>query len=343
VADPPDDVTPAREPDAALSRLDRVRAAMDQARERVQAKRATSPTVAVAFDAFGHDAEAGGSVLAAALGFRVVLFLVPYVGFLLIIARYVSDLFHRDSTQLVSGRGIAALTANGITTAQDWSRGARFAALIVVAYALFLSARSFLKVLRIVHTLVWRVPPSRPRHATRATFVFIGVVTVSIVLSALIDALRYRVLIGAVLALVLYMFVAFAVWWLVSWWLPHGDCDLLGLAPGAIVFAVGGEALHLATVWWFPHAMASKSELYGTIGTALALLFWAYLLGRVMAAGATLNFALWSRRHPGSPPPDFVIALPIVGELLGRVWTRLTLPGVGPRGAGAAVDDSPEA
>ena len=334
MADPPDIPSPAGEPDPLPSRRDRVRAAVEQARERVEAKRQTSTTVSIAFDAFGHDTEAGGSVLAAALGFRVFLFLVPYVCFLLIVAGYVSDIFHRDATQLFSGRGIAALTASGITTTQDWGRGARLSALVVVAYALFLSARSFLKVLRIVHMLIWRATPSRLRHPTRATFVFMGVVSVAIALAALIDALRQHFLIGGVVALILYMVVSFALWWLVSWWLPHGDCDLLSLVPGAVVFAIGGEALHLATILWFPHAMASKSEIYGTIGSALALLFWAYLLGRLMAAGAALNFALWSRRnHLPLPPPPFVVGFPILGDRLGRMWAVLTRPGAGPGGS----------
>ena len=335
MADPSDEAAPVGEPEAVPSRLDRMRSAVEQARERVEAKRQTSTTVSIAFDAFGRDTEAGGSVLAAALGFRVFLFLVPYVCFLLIIAGYVSDIFHRDATQMFSGRGIAALTANGITTTQDWGTGARLSALVLVAYALFLSGRSFLKVLRIVHMLIWRVSPNRLRHPARATFVFMGVVTVAIALAALIDALRQHFLIGAVVALLLYVFVAFAVWWLVSWWLPHGYCDLLSLVPGAVVFALGGEALHLATILWFPRAMASKSELYGTIGTALALLFWAYLLGRLMAAGTALNFALWSRRnHQALPPPAFVVGFPILGDRLGRLWAVLTRPGAGP---GASV------
>jgi uncharacterized BrkB/YihY/UPF0761 family membrane protein len=321
----PDDSSVRGTPDEPRSRVERVRAAIERAREQVEAKRQTSTTVSIAFDAFGHDTEAGGSVLAAALGFRVFLFLVPYVGFLLIVTGYISDWFDRDATQLFSGRGIAALTANGITTTQDWSRGARISALVVVAYALFLAARSFLKVLRIVHMLVWRVAPTRLQHTTRATLVFIAVVTVSIVMSGVIDALRYRFLIGAVLALFLYVAVSFAVWWLVSWWLPHGDCDLLGLVPGAVVFALGGEVLHLVTIFWFPYAMKSKSDLYGAIGTALALLLWAYLLGRLMAMGAALNFALWGRRAGNSQtPPAFLARVPIMGDLAGRIWTTLT-------------------
>jgi uncharacterized BrkB/YihY/UPF0761 family membrane protein len=309
----------------------RARAAVAQARERVEAKRETSITVSVAYDAFGYDVEAGGSVLAAALGFRVFLFFVPYVGFLMLAFGYLADLFDRAPDEIFRGSGIAALTANGMTTSHNWSAGARFSALVLVAYALFVSARSFVKVLLIVHTLVWRAPPTRLRHPTRATFVFIGVVTVAVGLSALIDALRHRVVIGGIAALVLYTVLGFATWWLVSWWLPHGDCDPLGLAPGAVAFALGVQLLHVATVVWFPHAMKSKSEIYGSIGLALALLLWAYLLGRLMAVGAALNFALWRRRSARPPsPPAFVARVPLVGKWLEHTWARLTRPHAAP-------------
>jgi uncharacterized BrkB/YihY/UPF0761 family membrane protein len=130
--------------------------------------------------------------------------------------------------------------------------------------------------------------------------------------------------IGGVVALTLYIFVPFALWWVVSWWLPHGNCDLLGLVPGAAVFAIGVEILHVFTVVWFPHSLESKSEIYGAIGIALALLFWAYLLGRLMAFAASLNVALWRRREADpATPPHVLVAMPVVGDLIGAVWAAL--------------------
>ena len=308
-----------------LTRRERLRIAAARARDLIEEKRETSATVSVAFDAFGHDTEAGGPVLAAALGFRVFLFMVPYVGFFLIVGGYISDWFDRAPQKMFTTRGIAALTAKGIASANDLSGFTRFTALIFVTYALFLSARSFVKVLRIVHTLVWSVPPTRLLHPTRATFVFMGTVTAGLGISGLIDVLTNRVVVGGVIALALYTFVPFTLWWFVSWWLPHGEADFLGLVPGAAVFAVGVEVLHIFTVVWFPHSLESKSEIYGAIGTALALLLWAYLLGRLMTVGAALNVALWRRRKAEPPPPpSFIAGVPLVGDHLGRLWTRLT-------------------
>jgi uncharacterized BrkB/YihY/UPF0761 family membrane protein len=318
----PDDRDPSSP--APRTRRERLRSALEHGRALVYAKRETSTTFSVAFDAFGHDTEAGGPVLAAALGFRVFLFMVPYVAFFVIVAGYVADVFDRTPREMFHGSGIAALTAKSITTGNDLSAGARLTALVFVTYALFISARSFVKVLRIVHTLVWSVAPSRLLYPTRATFIFIGTVTISLVLSGLVDVLTNRIVIGGVVALALYTLVPFAMWWLVSWWLPHGDCDALRLAPGAAVFAIGVEVLHVITIVWFPHAMSSKSEIYGTIGIALALLLWAYLLGRLMTVAAAVNVALWRNRNPQPPaPPRFVVGLPLLGDRLGRLWTRL--------------------
>jgi uncharacterized BrkB/YihY/UPF0761 family membrane protein len=250
---------------------------------------------------------------------------VPYVCFFLLVTGYVADIFDRPPYTLFRGRGIAAIAAQGITTAHEFSTGGRITALLLVGYALVVSARSFLKVLRIVHTLMWHISPTRLPNPTRATVVFIGVVSIAVALAGLVDALRHRVVIGGVAALVLYTVVGFAVWWVVSWWLPHGDCDLLGLVPGAAVFAVGLEVLQVITVVWFPHSMESKSEIYGTIGCAVVLLLWAYLLGRLMAVAAALNVALWRRRTAQPPqPPSVLVRLPLIGDRIAHAWTRIT-------------------
>jgi hypothetical protein len=56
---------------------------------------------------------------------------------------------------------------------------------------------------------------------------------------------------------------------------PAGGC--------AVFVGVGVQLLHFATVYWITDLLASKSETYGAIGAALAILFWAHLLGRVLA------------------------------------------------------------
>jgi len=332
-------------PDAQPSRRERVQGWVRGRQERVEAARRTSTTVGFAFDAFSYDTDTGAPVLAAALGFRVFLFQVPYACLFVIVAGFISDITGRDVTSLFNGKGIPSLTAQAVSSAAELSGWARFTGLVLAAYALFLGARSLVKVMNIVHALVWDVPRTRVRSANRAALVFVGVVSLLVALSLGIGIVRGESSVGGVILLILYAVAPFSVWWWVSWRLPHGDCPLIALAPGAALFAVGVELLHVLTVIWFPHTIKSKSEIYGTIGVALTLLLWAYLLGRVITLAAVLNSALWRRFGADSAHPMYVRRpswrVPLIDDKLSRIW--LAMFGDNERGAsGRASDEGTE-
>jgi uncharacterized BrkB/YihY/UPF0761 family membrane protein len=89
-----------------------------------------------------------------------------------------------------------------------------------------------------------------------------------------------------------------ALWLWASWHLPHpADVSIRTLLPGAILFGVGASALHIATVLWYGHRIEHRSELYGSLGTAVGSLAWLYLLGRLSISSAVVNASLWRRRH----------------------------------------------
>jgi uncharacterized BrkB/YihY/UPF0761 family membrane protein len=306
------------------SRIDRWHGWVDARRTRLEAARTTSPTVGFAFDAFSYDTDTGAPILAAALGFRVFLLQVPYALVFVIIAGYISDWTGRDPKSFFHGRGITKLTADSVSSAAHLSGWTRFIALFFALYALFLGARSFLKVVNIVHALVWHVPRTRLAHANRAAVVLIGMITVLLALSVAIAELRKRNVVEGVFALALYTLGPFAVWWLASCKLPHRPTPRIALVPGAALFAVAAELLHAATVIWFPHYIASKSAVYGAIGVSIVLLLWAYFLGRIITLAAVFNAALWVRFGPdGSDPIRFTRPswrLPIFDNRFTHIW-----------------------
>ena len=268
----PDEPTPDPElsPPKLTAGANSVNLRIQAERRRLDAARGTSPTVGFAFDAFSYDTDTGAPVLAAALGFRVFLFQVPYMCLFVIIAGFVADVTGRSIESMFKGKGIASLTAQSVQSAASLSGWARFTGFVVVAYALFLSARAFVKVLNIVHSLVWDVPRTK-LHRTRT-----GQRSASSASSLSRSRCRTsskrcapRSAVGGVAALILFTIVPFLAWWYVSWWLPHRDCPPIALAPGAALVAIGIEILHVVTVIWFPHHLQSKSEIYGTIGLSV--------------------------------------------------------------------------
>jgi uncharacterized BrkB/YihY/UPF0761 family membrane protein len=324
----PDDATPPAPPGWFKARRSQLEQRFFAIRDQVEARRSTSTPIAVAFDTFGRDSSAGGSVLAAALGFRIFLFYVPYIFFFAFAFGLGADAAERSPEDLARSGGMGAVTAQWIKDAADLSLFTRIVTVVLTAYALFAGARGVVKVLRVVHGLVWDVPVPRLRRSWRGALLFIALTTVAFVLTFLVSALRSRVLIGGIVAMAIYVLIPFVVWLGVSWLLPRAaNTDVWALVPGAALFGVGVEVLHLVTVLWIPHLVSSRSERYGAIGIALVLLFWAYLLGRIITLAAVLNAALHLRREaqlPGAPPAPEQLnqLLARAGGLIGRRRAR---------------------
>ena len=166
----------------------------------------------------------------------------------------------------------------------------------MAAFALLLATRALLKVLRIVHALVWHTRPGKPKSATRAAGALVLLVTVALAISALIGTLRTVSFLAGLLATLLFIAIPVAAWLFVSWHMPRApDMPWTALLPGAVVFGLGLEVLHLVTVYWIATQVEHKTDTYGAIGFALALLLWAYLLGRLITSAAVVNETLWAR------------------------------------------------
>ena len=187
-ADPPDPPPP----DARgwlRKRREQVEHKFVELRDTVEAKRETSTPIAVAYDTFGRDTSTGGSVLAAALGFRIFLFYVPYIFFFTFAFGLGADAADESASDLARRGGMGAVTAQAVGSAADLSLWTRIVTVVVTGYALYAGARGVVKVLRISYGLVWNVPVPRLRKSWRAALFFIALTTLALGLSALVSAL----------------------------------------------------------------------------------------------------------------------------------------------------------
>jgi uncharacterized BrkB/YihY/UPF0761 family membrane protein len=261
----------------------------------------------VAFVSLERDTATAGAVLAAAVAFRIFLFIVPYVFVLVYGFGLASSASGSDARDLASHAGIAGLLASTIQVADEQPLFTRIVLFGTALYALVSTSRSFLKVLTVVHALTWRLPPRRIRKLTKPALLLIVIVTAGLALMQLILWLRDRSFIAGLTAEILFIAVPALLWLVVTqrFFVHAPGATWRDLLPGAVLVGVGIQVLHFVTVYWITHLLAAKSETYGAIGAALAILFWAYLLGRVLAASAVLNAAAWEQRHqqPLPPPP----------------------------------------
>jgi uncharacterized BrkB/YihY/UPF0761 family membrane protein len=92
------------------------------------------------------------------------------------------------------------------------------------------------------------------------------------------------------------LFIA-AVWVAASWRLPHAAHNWHELVPGALLVAVGGQCVHLVTVYYVARKLERASSTYGSLGAATAILLSLFFVARVIVAGAELNAELAERRQ----------------------------------------------
>lgn len=292
--------------DRAKAEKARVAARAVAARDQLEAARHRSGTIDAALRALDRDSEIGGGVLAAAVGFRVFLFLVPYVFVWVAGFGVASEASDKSPEAAARAAGITGLIARSLGDFGKLGLGERLVALAFGLFALVLAARALVKTLAIVHALVWGDVDRRAISATKGVGVLVVLVTVAVLLSALVGWLRGVSFFAGLVGIGLYMVVPFALWLTVSRFLPHArGVSWSALVPGAAVVAIGVEVLHLVTVYWISREIASKADRYGALGVALALLLWSYLLGRLIVAATVANASVWRRnaaRHEGTAP-----------------------------------------
>jgi uncharacterized BrkB/YihY/UPF0761 family membrane protein len=293
--EPPVESVPSPKRGRIAAGRERVEHQISSTYQRLEDARPTSGPIDTAFRAFERDTAAGGGVLSAAVAFRAFLFLVPYVFFCVVSFGLAGEAASESPEQIARSVGVSGLMARTFASVTKLSGWNRAWAMCISGFAVFLAARALVTVLRITHGLVWRVAVPKIASASTAAGVVVALVTLQLVVGAGVSWVRAQSPLLAIFALVLTAAVPFGVWMLASRLLPHAECPWWALAPGAALVAIGMTGLQAATIFYFAGSIERKSDTYGAIGTSLALLLWAYILGRIVIAAISLNAAFWYR------------------------------------------------
>ena len=280
------------------TRLARLRKRAQQTRAEIEARRGQSASIDTAFEAVERDAQTGGGVLAAAVAFRLFMFLVPYTFVMVTGFGLAASGAGQDPKDAARTAGLSGLLASAVGNTGSMSLFNRVAVLVFGGIALAFTARSLIKVLWIVHRLIWDVPTVR-KPSSWAALVLVGVVTLIFGLADFVAWMGSQSVVLRLVAFVLTVIGAGAAWLLASLWLPREECPWTALLPGVVIVGLGVGVLHLLTVTYLAYEVSRKSSLYGAIGIAIALLLWTYFAGRLLTAAIATNATLWKRRRSG--------------------------------------------
>jgi membrane protein len=242
---------------------------------------------------YERDRRFGGSLLAGGLSFRLFVLLLPVSLLMATAMGFLADSAPQAPTQIARRYGLSAASVSFVSRAARDSERGRWVLMVVALVLMLYASSGALRAIRTVHAVVWGIQPGRVERPVIAVFAFSGIVLAGIVTASVISALSSRSILLGLVGIVVSAPILFLGWLWASWRLPHRDVPVSSLMPGAALFAIGIELLHVATVYYLTRKLTSASELYGALGSAAVVLLWLYLIGRLVVAAASLNVALW--------------------------------------------------
>ena len=290
--------------------VDDTRVGRTRARAVAFAHRATTwgslePVAEIGWRTLRRDASIGGSVLGAALAYRIFIWLLPFALVVVLALALFVDQTERNIGELLDGAGITGFIAGSVAEASQGTKGWAVAtALVAALFVLAYQSSALLRSLRAVTALAWQLPVTKTPSPARSTLLFFGWLVAFIAVGSSAAPIR-RALdfpLDVVADAFTYGVIVTTLWLVLSWFLlPHRAESIRELLPGALLVGVGIAAIGLFnTLVLFPW-LAEREETYGVLGIAAGLLFGFFLLGRTAEVAAALNATLAEERRRRVP------------------------------------------
>jgi len=272
-------------------------------RDQLEGQRSLHATVDVGFRWLLRDKDIAGGVLGGGLAYRFFFWILA-LSVLIAGGLGFASASGADIVGDARNAGIAKSLASTIATASEESENGRWWLLVTGLFLFAWFSFGLLRALRLVSAAAWRVPLPPLRNAPGAVAVVAVSPAVILAFTTLAGFIREHSVrpLGA-LATLLVGALFGGVWLWVSMKLPAArGATWTAFIPGAILFAVGVEALHLFTVYYLETKLENANELYGVLGLATTALFYFFLIGRGVVWSAELNAIVWEART-GLPRP----------------------------------------
>lgn len=294
----------AREPGA--GRIERVRRAVRDGSERLEAARGGHPLIDAAFQVVSRDRLVVGGLLASAVAFRFFLWIVPAAVVFVSAFGFYAAADPAQAEEYAAEFGVSAFITGSVSRALEGSDRGRWLALVFGVGALAWASRSLAVSLRSVHAIAWDIRPVPPiAWSARAVAAAAGLIAgIAFVLPAANWLREYSFWVGVVVMVGSVVVFAF-LWTLVSAMLPRPPhVPVRALVPGALLVGAVVELLHLVSLIYLPGKFDRASTAYGSLGVAIVALAWLYFAGRAVVAGSVLNVTLWDRADRRNVDPS---------------------------------------
>ncbi len=261
---------------------------------------AAYPPAAVVLTVTARDKEAAGGVAGSAIAFRLFLFFVPLLLFVIGILGLISGFL--SAQDVAHGIGVGGKLSAQIRSALAEPSASRWLATGLGLLGMLTAGRSLSKVLISANAIAWRVPTPK-RASLRTVGSVAGLICVMGLLAIVVNHVREDFGLSVASASLLPALVIYVIAWIgVSSYLPRGTTDPGALLPGALVVALTITAMQALSEFYLPDKLSRAGELYGVIGTTVVTLGWFFFLGRAVALSTEINAVVYERYGSVSGP-----------------------------------------
>lgn len=297
------------------------------------------PLVDLALRIIERDRQAAGAVVGSAIAFRLFLFFVPLLLFVVGVAGFFASVV---TERHVEDAGITGTIATQIDSALNQASSTRWIAVATGLVGMMTTGRTLSKALTQASCLAWQLPV-RAKASVRVVGGVIGVIVGMGILVAIVNRIRQELGIAVTGVSLLAVLVAYMVISLfLQSLLPRPTTDPGALLPGAALVALTLTGLQAVSQLYLPDRFNRASELYGAIGVTVVTLGWFFIVGRALVLAMVLDAVVFERFGSISA---FVFGLPILRALPPRwSWLRRYFDLDGERSASLTrpdVDASP--
>ena len=266
---------------------------------------------------YERDRDAAGTLVGSAIAFRLFLFFVPLLLFVVGLAGFLANYVE---SQDVADLGVTGNLARQMNDALTQPNSTRWIATLAGLFGMLAAGRSLTKVMAAASCLAWG-RPVRAKASVRAIGATVGLVVGLGLVSGMVNKIRHDLGIGAAGVSFIAAFALYGTaWLLLSLVLPRTTSDPGALLPGAVLVGATLSGLQAISQLYLPNRFSQASELYGAVGIAIVTLGWFFIMGRVIVLSLSLDAVVYERF--GSIT-TFVFGLPVLRSIARRSpWLR---------------------
>ncbi|MGH9011023.1 MAG: YihY/virulence factor BrkB family protein [Acidimicrobiia bacterium] len=252
--------------------------------------------------------DVGGNQLAAAFTLQAFLSIFPLILVGLAVLGFVSAHSHGVAEGVTGGQadlagrlvdqlGLQGESATMMTDAVHAAERSRKAASIVGFLGLLWSGLGLVAALQFAYNSVWQVKDRGMKDKAFGLLWLVGAAVLFVGGAAATTALRWLPGFLAPVGILVTFLVSLGLWLWTLRVLPNTKLPWRDLVAGAIFGAVGLEVLKAVGAYYVPKAVASSSQLYGSLGIVFAVLAWLLLFGRLVVYSSVVNVVRYERRN----------------------------------------------